>query len=283
MKEDSKSRESSLVPLYVSILGILLITVLFGVIAFSLFGNWEKASNFGNAFGTLNTLFSGLAFTVLIYTILLQRRELSLQRQELAMTRKELSGQKEALQLQNELTSKLQFESSFFRVLRTFQDTARNLIGDTKHGSQQGQMFFLSLIVDFSELVSPSRHFANTEPQPTVSFQVDKNSLPLSLKDAIPISMNHSLMWLQSYVDTLHLGTILLREAPVENTGPYKNLLLAQLSIRERLVLVIYSNKDQKLEEICDFLRLSEHITDAHFLDSAERNVYMMAKEEGLI
>ena len=45
---------------------------------------------FGDMFGGANALFSGLAFTGIIITILLQRKELSLQRQELSETRKEL-------------------------------------------------------------------------------------------------------------------------------------------------------------------------------------------------
>ncbi len=45
---------------------------------------------FGDMFGAANALFSGLAFTGIIITILLQRKELALQRQELRDTREEL-------------------------------------------------------------------------------------------------------------------------------------------------------------------------------------------------
>ena len=45
---------------------------------------------FGDFFGAINSLFSGLAFAGIIYTILLQRSELALQREELKETRKEL-------------------------------------------------------------------------------------------------------------------------------------------------------------------------------------------------
>lgn len=51
----------------------------------------EKAAQFGDSFGIITSLFSGLAFSGLIITILLQRKELSLQREELALTRAELS------------------------------------------------------------------------------------------------------------------------------------------------------------------------------------------------
>jgi hypothetical protein len=43
-----------------------------------------------NPFEVVNSLFSGLAFALLIYTALMQRKELSLQRRELRLTREEL-------------------------------------------------------------------------------------------------------------------------------------------------------------------------------------------------
>lgn len=46
---------------------------------------------FGDMFGAVNALFSGLAFAGIVYTILLQRRELELQREELRATRAEMS------------------------------------------------------------------------------------------------------------------------------------------------------------------------------------------------
>ena len=38
-------------------------------------GNWEKRGQFGDMFGAVNALFSGLAFAGLIITLILQRNE----------------------------------------------------------------------------------------------------------------------------------------------------------------------------------------------------------------
>lgn len=54
------------------------------------FPDLASHSNYGDMFGGINALFSAFAFAGLIYTILLQRKELSLQRRELELTRKEL-------------------------------------------------------------------------------------------------------------------------------------------------------------------------------------------------
>jgi Putative phage abortive infection protein len=65
---------------------------------------------FGDMFGSINALFSGLALAGIILTILLQRKELKLQREELRDTRTEFETQNETLKLQR-------FESTFFNLL----------------------------------------------------------------------------------------------------------------------------------------------------------------------
>ena len=57
----------------------------------------EELGQFGDAFGALNTLFSGLAFSALILTLWMQREELTLQRTELIESRKAQQGSREAL------------------------------------------------------------------------------------------------------------------------------------------------------------------------------------------
>lgn len=70
--------------------GIVSIQAIAGVLIYSLNGDWPTRGQFGDMFGAVNALFSGLAFAGLIYTVLLQREELSLQREELKLTRREL-------------------------------------------------------------------------------------------------------------------------------------------------------------------------------------------------
>jgi len=65
---------------------------------------------FGDMFGSINALFSGLALAGIILTILLQRKELKLQREELRDTRREFETQNETLKLQR-------FENTFFSLL----------------------------------------------------------------------------------------------------------------------------------------------------------------------
>ena len=51
---------------------------------------------FGDMFGSLNALFSGIALVGVIYAVLMQRQELKLQRDELTLTREEMKRSAEA-------------------------------------------------------------------------------------------------------------------------------------------------------------------------------------------
>jgi hypothetical protein len=52
--------------------------------------DWPNRGTFGDLFGAVNALFSGLAFAALIYTIVLQREEIRQNREEIVLNRKEL-------------------------------------------------------------------------------------------------------------------------------------------------------------------------------------------------
>jgi flagellar biosynthesis component FlhA len=60
--------------------------------------NWSDRGTFGDLFGAVNALFSGLAFAGLIYTIVLQKQDLELQRNEIALNRAELKKTAKAQQ-----------------------------------------------------------------------------------------------------------------------------------------------------------------------------------------
>lgn len=75
---------------------------------------------FGDMFGGVNALFSGLAFAGLIYAILLQHAELK-------ATREELAGQREEQKKQNKFIAQQTFENTFFQMLRVLNDIVSDM------------------------------------------------------------------------------------------------------------------------------------------------------------
>lgn len=111
--------------------------------------NEEARGLFGDKFGAINALFSGLAFAGIIFTIVLQRKELSLQRKELEDTRNVLKNQNETLELQR-------FENTFFNLLKlqreTFDGISITVAGTTYTKSQVFERKWL----EFKELIRKS-------------------------------------------------------------------------------------------------------------------------------
>ena len=74
---------------------------------------WQFGGPFGDTFGALNALISGLAMGGVIVAIFMQRQELILQREELRLTREELTRSAEAQEGQTQALTQ-QYE-----ILRT--------------------------------------------------------------------------------------------------------------------------------------------------------------------
>lgn len=86
--KDTENSSISIFYIYIFVVVLLWISSIF--ITKHFINDNTNEALFGDSFGALNALFSGLAFAGIIYTIQLQRKELQLQREELKLTRKEL-------------------------------------------------------------------------------------------------------------------------------------------------------------------------------------------------
>lgn len=109
--KNTKEENNSLKKLYILFAIIFSVWILSLIaITFIPFKDWATRGTFGDSFGSINSLFSGLALGGIIYTIFMQKKELSLQREELKNTRKEFTIQNKTLRLQR-------FENTFFNLL----------------------------------------------------------------------------------------------------------------------------------------------------------------------
>ncbi|MEN4916518.1 putative phage abortive infection protein [Acinetobacter pittii] len=91
----------------------------------------EKYGAYGDAYGSLNTLFSGWAFALLLISLFMQRRELQEQRKELAAQRDEITKANEIAESQRNITkqqSELLAQQSFYSLLFKLLDEKNNKI-----------------------------------------------------------------------------------------------------------------------------------------------------------
>ena len=97
--------------------------------------DWPTRAQFGDSFGAINALFSGLAFASLIYTIFLQRGELQLQRQELQLTRSELTRSAEAQEKSERALAKQAFAAQAAAEIAAINNILAYVDGETKRMS----------------------------------------------------------------------------------------------------------------------------------------------------
>jgi hypothetical protein len=97
--------------------------------------DWSNRGTFGDLFGAVNALFSGLAFAALIYTIILQREEIKQNREEIVLNRKELVKASK-LQQKAQIVLSQQVEqthlSAKMNAMRTIVEYYNNQITNSK-------------------------------------------------------------------------------------------------------------------------------------------------------
>lgn len=112
----------------------------------------KTRGTFGDMFGGVNALFSGLAFVGVFFAIVLQSKELKLQREELESTREELKGQKKQLEAQSTTLRKQNFENTFFELLRIQNDIVNSIDLVGKNTVTRGRDCFKVFYQRFKEL-----------------------------------------------------------------------------------------------------------------------------------
>jgi hypothetical protein len=204
----------------------------------------EKQGQFGDQFGAVNALFSGLAFAGLIFTIILQKKELSLQREELTQTREELKGQKEQLEEQNKTLKIQRFENTFFQMLTQFQEIVNNItysykdISGKVHTVKGRQAFYDSFEIAEHESKLPDWHPTHISRQ-YIGMRDIIQSLGYDgyMESNTPTYFDHYFRFLYRILKFIYTSPLV---STFEEEYEYTSMLRAMLS-RYELVWLYYN------------------------------------------
>lgn len=242
-----------------------------------IFASPTSRGTIGDMFGTLNALFSGLAFVGVIYAILLQRAELQLQRKdneytrdELALTRKEVKGQTDELLRSNQFRAHQNFENTFFQMLNVLQAIVggMDLLESGSHKTiSRGRDCFKTFVNQL-----------NTQRQYHKKNHPDKDAI-FTYEELYKIHRSD----LGHYFRTLYNIIKLIEKSDVADKRFYTNLVRAQMSDYE--VAILYLNclsrhgikKFKPLVEKYSLLKMMDFdiVTDARdFKNSYTVNAY---------
>ena len=108
--KETPSNATSWWPLIIAVAFLTIVWAASGLIIQWYYGDSGRGT-FGDMFGAINALFSGMAFAGLAYAIILQRKEL-------AETQQILKSQKQEAEIQNATLAQQRFDNTFFELLR---------------------------------------------------------------------------------------------------------------------------------------------------------------------
>ena len=200
--------------------GVLIVWFLFGIASYFLFNDWSSRGTFGDMFGVVNSLFSGLAFAILILTAHMQRQELELQRKELKDTRKEFNEQNKTMKLQR-------FENTFFKMLSLYNDIVNNLHTSRSGGISSKRDVFKSVVnLVASKLTSENSSNPN-HVQDTIANAFKEIDIRQYFKHVVKMI---------EFVDNSDLDQNLF----------YINLIKAQFSDYELVSILYFLNTDER-------------------------------------
>lgn len=114
------------------ILSVILLWGIYWFFTFNGFQGWSERGQFGDMFGGLNALFSGLAFAGVIIAIILQKEELRLQREEMRRFAKAQEGSEEALKKQAEILISTAKLNSMNFILGNYKQQHEHIPNDKK-------------------------------------------------------------------------------------------------------------------------------------------------------
>jgi len=228
---------------------------------FLLVDDIQNRGTFGDMFGAVNALFSGLAFAGVIYAILLQRKELSLQRKELELTRQELAGQKEQLKAQNETLIKQNFESTFFQLIRVFNDLTNSIDLRSKDRITTGKDCFNTFNRRLYHSWNVVLRDAKTNDQTKLIDDAYKD-----FYDSLQHELGH-------YFRTLYNVVKFVDQSDINNKKFYTNIIRAQLSSVE-LVILFYNCLSEmgreKFKPLVEEYALLKHVPKANLFDTGK-------------
>lgn len=220
---------------------------------------WGERGTFGDMFGSINALFSGLAFAGLIFTVLLQRQELQLQRHELKLqreeiveSRKELAGQRMQLEAQSKTFIQQRFEGTFFQLFPYFSRTA------DKAGRYS----------DAGDVANARILLGNEVRQETAAHSRFEDAVSAAYRTVLN---GRHFPFLSRYFRTLYSVIAFVDRGLIEDRQFYANLVRSELSSHECELLAYVGLSDlgqPKLKPLIERYRLLKNISNQFLSDN---------------
>ncbi len=233
-------KDDSFNPLWWMIFGIVILWIISLVAVPYLFGEEKNGESFfdrvgigtfGDMFGGINALFSGIALAGIIFTIFLQRKELKLQRKELKNTREEFTTQNETLRKQR-------FENTFFQLLNLHHE-----IVDKLHFGKKEKREVFEYAIGVLKNKFPKGYTLEEDGPPSIErieterIQIDESYRSFYFDSDFDALLSHYFRNLYHIFKYVYQSELIL----LEEKKFYSKIVRAQISPNE-LILIFYNS-----------------------------------------
>ena len=239
----------------------------------------DARGTFGDKFGAVNSLFAGLAFAGIIFTIFLQRKELQLQRKELEATR-------EVFEKQNEMLSQEKFENTFFQMLSLFHSIVNSLDvrkkkdnSIVKTGRDCFEYFFKELQKSIDNQIDKKNLIISTQGGELLNRNTVSNECYINAYDIVYLDFRSDL---SHYFRTYYHLIKFIDNSDIKDKQQYASIARAQLSSYEQILLFyncMHVNGNQKFKPLIEKYSLFKNIDYSLLFSNTKEHLETFEKE----
>ncbi|NIZ09813.1 putative phage abortive infection protein [Pseudooceanicola sp. HF7] len=220
-----------------------------------------ERGTFGDVFGAVNSIFTGMAFVGVIYSIAMQREELFIARSEMTQTKKILKEQQDNLRDQNLATKKQVFESTFFKMFDSFVSLTNSIVIRNEELEQlRGKD-----AIDFLFKSLQRRYYENKEGVHKITTDSSEELFD-RVYDHFFHDFGHEL---SHYFRTLYTLLNFVENSEMEDKVFYVKLVRAQLSDSEAALLLcnyLSVNTTERFNMIQNKYGMLKNVDTAHLI-----------------
>lgn len=239
-----KEHNDGNIPFYITLAAVIICSVL--GLTYMVQNSEAERGTFGDMFGFANAVFTGFSVVGLLYTVLLQRKDLNIQREE-------LKKQNDSIHIQN-------FENTFFQMLSLYA----NFVTTVEKGDLKGRNYINFLSTSIYQTIL--RFLAYEQS----SIDLDKvRNMYIELHQSHRSEMDHHLRIIYSIIE-------LIDTAERIDKMKYFRIFKANVSLDE-LVLLYYGclYKDNlTLKNMVEKFPIFEDLLPFHIPHINIRNYY---------
>ncbi len=244
MPQNDKQNGTGLKAFIISCIVVFATWILYPWLLSIFVSNFENRGTAGDLFGGFTALFSALAFAGLIYTLLIQKEELSLQRKELSELVEQQKNSNEQLDRQLNHLNIQRSEDIYFRILDEFQKCRSTI----KYGKGSDKTEGRDALVKISNRVLESIKFAKSREEIELKYEKE---LGIFEPQLLP------------YFRLLNTALEFLDESGLDKKNFYASILRAHLS-NSKLGLIMVNcshGKGRNLEKLIRDFDILKHLS----------------------